>query len=167
MNQVERLRYLEAPLDLFCGHDSTTLDKAEADSRRRPGEKRIDRYDRTINRGLWKTPHDCYFGHEQVACKTLLDIFLSITITSVTGSMLFFDYRECGTCPQVCEWDFNIIFVFGLIKANSRKNMFTTHIIFIERRLHFNENNFSKDRNVTIKCVWLCPHGVHNFVVCC
>lgn len=45
----ERLRYLEAPLDLFCGHDSTTLDKAEARSRSsnaNPGKKRIDRYDR-------------------------------------------------------------------------------------------------------------------------
>jgi len=25
-----------------------------------------------------KTPRDCYYGHEQVTCKTLLDIFLSI-----------------------------------------------------------------------------------------
>ena len=33
MNREERPRHPEAPLDLFCGHDSTTLAKAEANSR--------------------------------------------------------------------------------------------------------------------------------------
>jgi len=86
-------RVPEVPSDLFCGHEHAgNVERSGSEfagAVTAPRKKRIDRYDRTINRvsreGERKSEEgemrrsDCYLGHERLARKTVLSTYFFLS----------------------------------------------------------------------------------------